>query len=47
MFVMQESHVQWRIKILVLSGKNLKNKDFASLTQAFKPLVWFPEVIKT
>ena len=47
MFVMQESHVQWHTQILVLSGKNLKNKDFASLTQGFKPPFWVPKMIKT
>ena len=30
-----------------LPEKNLKNKDFASLTQIFKPLTWVPKIIKT
>ena len=32
---------------MVLSEKNLKNKDFASLTHSFKLLVWVPKIIKT
>ena len=32
---------------MVLSWKNLKNKDFASLTLLFKLLVWVPKIIKT
>ena len=31
---------------LVLLEKNLKNKDFASLIQVFKLLVWIPKFIK-
>ena len=27
--------------------KNLENKDFVSLTQAFKLFVWVPKIIKT
>ena len=27
--------------------KNLKNKDFVSVTQVFKLLVWVPKIIKT
>ena len=32
---------------LVLPEKNLKKNDFISLSQVFKLLVWFPEIIKT
>ena len=31
---------------LFFSEKNLKNKDFASLNQIFKLLVWAPKVAK-
>ena len=53
MFGMQQSHVQWRVlwnllcnaNNLVLTEKNLKNKDFTSPTQIFK-LVWAPKIVK-
>ena len=38
---------QFRVCNLVLPGKNLKNKDFASLTQIFKLLVWNGNIVKT
>ena len=55
MFLMQKSHVQWRVlwnllcntDNLVLPEKNLKTKDFSSLNLIFKLLVWVPEIIKT
>ena len=55
MLLMQQSHVQWCIQWnllfsahnLVLLKKNLKNKDFSSLTQMFKLLVWVPKIIRT
>ena len=55
MFMMQQSHIQWRIKWnllsnahnLVLPEKIPKNKDFISLTQIFKLRVWAPKFINT
>ena len=31
---------------MVLPDKNLKNKDFVSLTQILKLLVWVPKIVK-
>ena len=55
MFLMQQLHVQWRVywnllcctHNLVLFEKYLKKKDFVSLTQVIKLLVWVPKIIKT
>ena len=38
---------QFRVCNLVLPGKNLKNKDFASVTQIYKLLVWNGNIVKT
>ena len=55
MFLMQQSHVQWRVLLnllcnankLVLLEKDLENKDFASPTQINKLLVWAANINKT
>ena len=38
---------QFRVCNLVLPRKNLKNKDFASVTQIYKLLVWNGNIVKT
>ena len=55
MFLMQQSHVQWRVlwnllcngNKFVLLETNLKNKDFTSPTQIFKLLVCAAKIVKT
>ena len=57
MFLMQQPRTMMRLMksswyysaylFVILSEKYLKSKDFISLTQVFKLLVWVPKIIKT
>ena len=57
MFLMQQPRTMMRLMksswyysaylFVILFEKYLKSKDFISLTQVFKLLVWVPKIIKT